>query len=244
MKFLKSVFFTLALLLFLANQIKGQYTGGVGLGPAPGGSFASAKIALNSGKISNLKDLKAVNIIYSYAGMGVNTFRTEEEFFKEIKNFNKKSSSLVGLFSKNWFAYREQKYEPAFEKMFNLVGEEVDFSGKNYSTDADITLKVETVHTDIYYKTDLPDFIESKYQNQPATSLIDIQFTFIDKSGEKLATFFVKNVTEKKQKADFISPDSEGLTKNYEQAAYVLIKELAKRIKHKKIKPFSRQRRR
>ncbi len=204
-------------LFAVANGLFAQYGGG---GGAP-------MAAMNSGDVSNLTKVRNVNIVYSYADLGVGAFRKEEDYLnKKCDDMKKKDPSACEKFRKDWVEGRKTKFEPRFELLFNKYAEKMAFmQGTNYSTNQDITLEVHTV------------FIEPGYNigisSKPAT--IDMECTFKDKSGKILCVIFIKNAVGASAMGYDFDVTSR-LVESYSKASKMLAALIKKERKKKKIK--------
>ena len=141
--------------------------------------------ALNSGDISTLDNVKAVNIIYDYSNLGVGAFRKEEDYIaKRSEELEAKEKGSSEKFKKDWVDARKRRYEPKFEELFKKTGtNEIDMDGTNYATSNDVTLVVHTIFIE-------PGTNIGVYK-KPA--FVDMECTFKDKSGKELCVFYVKN---------------------------------------------------
>lgn len=96
-----------------------------------------------SGKLEALQGISEYNVTFSYDGMKIHGYDSEEAFLKEKVEKRQKSPEKAEAFAENWYAYRESKYEPRFIDYFNgrFANGEVKM-GKNPS--AKYTLNVKT----------------------------------------------------------------------------------------------------
>jgi hypothetical protein len=97
-----------------------------------------------SGKISSLKGISDYNVTFDYSNQKIEEFETEEAYLidkmEKRKEFEGKSES----FKKDWYADRENKYEPKFIESFNkrFVNREIKCK-KN--TDLKYTINIKTI---------------------------------------------------------------------------------------------------
>lgn len=83
-------------------------------------AFAMAqKAKIISGSFSPIKDVPAFEVKFDYTDLKVDKFKTEEEFLADKM---KKRDEKGEEFKKNWFADREEDYEPKFIESFNKRG--------------------------------------------------------------------------------------------------------------------------
>jgi hypothetical protein len=164
-------------LMVLGISVKAQFSSG-GAGAAP-------MTALNSGDISSLSGVKAVNIVYDYTDLGVGAFRKEEDYIKKhSEDMEKKEKGSSEKFKKDWVDARARRYEPKFEEMFKKVGmKEIDMTGANNVNSNDYTLVVHTVF--IEPGTNIGIYKKPAY--------VDMECTFKDKAGKELCVFYIKN---------------------------------------------------
>ncbi len=205
-------FFTTSIGLFA--QMYGGY------GAMYGG--ASAMAALNSGEISSLDNVAAVNITYDYSETGVGAFKKESDYLnKRSKEMNEKKPGSGDKMRTNWEEGKKQKYEPKFQELFNKTGaKSIKMTGTNYATTADITLIVKT--------TFMEPGINIGIYKKPA--YVDMECIFRDKAGKDLVTFFIKNSIGS-QIMGFDYDVSSRLVESYAKAAKMLVNVIAKERK-------------
>jgi len=75
------------------------------------------KVTLLSGDFKNLKGISEYNVTFDYDGLTVD--RVSEEQFLIDKMKKREGNGKDIEFKKNWFADRENKYEPKFVESFN-----------------------------------------------------------------------------------------------------------------------------
>ena len=161
--------------VLLGTSIKAQWGSG---------NVAAPMIALNSGDISSLDNVKSVMIVYDYTDMGVGAFRKEEDYIKKkSEEMEKKEKGSSEKFKKDWVDARERRYQPRFEELFNKEGKGINLTGSSKPNGSDYTLNVHT----IFIEPGMNIGISKK----PA--FIDLECTFKDKSGKELCVFYVKN---------------------------------------------------
>lgn len=180
-------------------------------------------IAINSGDIAGLKGVTNVNIIYDYSKMAVGSYRNEVDYLKKKEDDYKKDKKDAGKYEKfktSWFNSRKERYEPKFEEMFNKTGAKIGLIGKNYATTAPITLKIETVFTELGYNIGI--------SKMPA--YIDLECTFLDKDGKEIVRYFVKNAVGSSAMG-FDYDAGSRLVESYAKAAKMLVKDVTKKLK-------------
>ncbi len=79
----------------------------------------SQRFDVLSGKIEALKDISDYNVTFTYDGMEIHGYASEEDFLKEKREKREKNPQKAEAFVENWYAYRKTKYEPAFIAYFN-----------------------------------------------------------------------------------------------------------------------------
>lgn len=96
-----------------------------------------------SGKLEALQGISEYNVTFSYDGMKIHGYDSEEAFLKEKVEKRQKNPEKAEEFAENWYAFRESKYEPRFIDYFNgRFGNGEIKMGKNPS--AKYTLNVKT----------------------------------------------------------------------------------------------------
>ena len=89
---------TLAALLFISASVFGQ--------------------DVSSGSFKKLKDITEYNLVFDYAGLKVDKFRSESDFLADkMKKREEKGTSED--FKTSWFNDRQKRYEPKFIESFN-----------------------------------------------------------------------------------------------------------------------------
>jgi hypothetical protein len=83
---------------------------------------ASDKVALRSGSLSPLRAEQQVNVRYSYEGMRVGNFVSEDAYLeKRAAQLDKKTPGRGALWRKAWVDDRSRMFEPKFEELLNKV---------------------------------------------------------------------------------------------------------------------------
>lgn len=85
-------------------------------------AFASAqRYDIIAGKLENIKGIAEYNITFDYTGIEVNGFESEAAFLAEKmkKREDHGHPEKAQRFREDWFANRENLYEPAFINYFN-----------------------------------------------------------------------------------------------------------------------------
>lgn len=82
-------------------------------------SLASAqKMKVLSGDFKALKGIAEYNLVFDYAGLTVDKFKSEEDFLAE-KMKKREEKGKDQDFKASWFGDREKRYEPKFIESFN-----------------------------------------------------------------------------------------------------------------------------
>jgi hypothetical protein len=79
--------------------------------------MTAQKIKIVSGNFANLKGISEYNLTFDYANLRVDKSSEEEFLADRMKKREGNGKDLE--FKKNWFADRENRYEPKFIKSFN-----------------------------------------------------------------------------------------------------------------------------
>ncbi|NMH27678.1 hypothetical protein [Flavobacterium silvaticum] len=107
-------------------------------------AMSAQRYDIISGKFENLKSIAAYNVTFDYKGMEINGYASEEAFIKEKVEKREKNPEKAERFAKQWYADREEKYEPRFMEYFNKRFDKGEVSvAKNPS--ATYTMKIKTV---------------------------------------------------------------------------------------------------
>ncbi|WP_378187616.1 hypothetical protein ACE939_04610 [Aquimarina sp. W85] len=97
------------------------------------------------GDIKNLKGISAYNLVFDYENLKVDKFDTEEEFLKDKMDKREKKEAGKGTeFKENWFADRENRYEPKFIESFNKRFDAKEMKADKNLTEATHTMKIKT----------------------------------------------------------------------------------------------------
>lgn len=214
----KTKILVLSLAILVGSTVKAQWGSSGGVAPM---------VMLNSGDISSLDNVRAVNIVYDYSDMGVGAFRKEEDYIKKrSEEMEAKEKGSSEKFKKDWVDARKRRYEPKFEELFKKVGmDDLGMDGTNYATNNDITLVVHTVFIE-------PGVNVGVYK-KPA--YVDFECTFKDKSGKDLCVFFVKNAIGS-QAVGFDFAVEARVQESYAKGAKMLAQNIAKERKKAKKK--------
>lgn len=201
---------------------------GIARAQYPMGSSSAAygptpMVALNSGDITSLNDVKKVNIIYDYSAFGVGAFRKEEDYLNKKKEDLEKKGKVEDFekFKAGWVNARKERYEPKFEALFNKNGiDDIDMAGTNYATTNDYTLIVRT----IFIEPGMNIGIMKK------PSYIDLELAFQDKEGKDLCVFYAKNMIGE-QAMGFDYDMGSRLVESYAKSAKMLVGAIRKERK-------------
>jgi len=86
-------------------------------------SFAQ-RIKVTDGELSALKDVKSMNIEFTYENLRVGKFKNESDYIsKKTEEYNKKESGKGDHWAKEWINDRKDKYEPKFIDLFEKGSE-------------------------------------------------------------------------------------------------------------------------
>lgn len=77
------------------------------------------KMKVIKGDFKNLKGITEYNLQFDYTNLKVDKFKTEEEFLADKMKKRDKEEGTAEEFKANWFADRENRYEPKFIESFN-----------------------------------------------------------------------------------------------------------------------------
>tara|TARA_R110002012_G_scaffold322083_1_gene554837 strand:+ start:17196 stop:17795 length:600 start_codon:yes stop_codon:yes gene_type:complete len=135
------------------------------------------KTKITEGDWKDLKGISAYNLVFEYTDLQIPKFDSEDAFLED--KMNKRDDKEEGTgeeFKKNWFADRENRYEPKFIESFNKRFDDGEVKvGKDIG--AEYTMKIHTtmlypgynvgvmrqnakVEATLYvYKTDAPNTI-------------------------------------------------------------------------------------
>lgn len=82
------------------------------------------KIKLKEGSTDVLKNEKSINIEFSYEGLSVGKFKTEDEYVsKKREEYNKKEDGKGDKWVEAWKADRGRAYEPKFLELFEKASD-------------------------------------------------------------------------------------------------------------------------
>lgn len=97
---------------------------------------------VSSGNFGNLKGITEFNLVFDYAGLTVDKFKTEEEFLAD-KMKKREEKGTADDFKASWFADRQDRYEPKFIESFNKRFDGKVKADKNLSS-AKYTMTIKT----------------------------------------------------------------------------------------------------
>lgn len=182
--------------------------------------YTRPMVAINSGNIADLKGISQVNILYDYSTMSVGAFKNEADYLKKKQEDYKNDPAKFEKFKHGWVSDRKARFEPKFEELFNKVGAKSGITGKNYASDAPITLKVQVLFTEPGYNVGI--------SKMPA--FVDFECTFVDKEGKELVRYLIKNAMGSQAMGMDFDTGSR-LTESYAKGAKMLMKDVTKRLK-------------
>lgn len=102
------------------------------------------KMKVISGDFKNLKGISEFNLVFDYENLKVDKFATEEDFLKDKMAKRDDEEGKAENFKKNWFADRENRYEPKFIESFNKRFENEKVKADKGLSSAKYTIKVKT----------------------------------------------------------------------------------------------------
>lgn len=78
------------------------------------------KAKVLEGSWKNLKGISNYDLVFEYENLEIPKYDSEEEFLKDkMQKREEKEAGAGERFKKNWFADRENRYEPKFVESFN-----------------------------------------------------------------------------------------------------------------------------
>lgn len=102
------------------------------------------KMKVVSGDFINLKGISEFNLVFDYENLKVDKFDTEEDFLKDKMAKRDDEEGKAEDFKKNWFADRENRYEPKFIESFNKRFENSEVKVDKGLSSAKYTIKIKT----------------------------------------------------------------------------------------------------
>lgn len=79
----------------------------------------SQRFKVLSGDLKNLKEISEYNIAFDYSELVVHGYESEEEYLAEKMEKRSGEQWKAEKFKEDWYADRENKYEPSFISYFN-----------------------------------------------------------------------------------------------------------------------------
>ena len=112
-----------------------------------GNSYAQ-KIKVD-GDLKFLKDVKALELAYSYDHMSVGKYDNEEDYLNErAAKRNEKEPGAGDKWKEDWVNDREERFEPKFEELFNEYIAEKGMKAGKEMDDAPVKLLIHTTFTE------------------------------------------------------------------------------------------------
>lgn len=108
------------------------------------------KITLESGSFEVLKNVRTLDVEYSYDNMAVGKFDKESDYVqKKVSEYNAKEPGTGDRWHESWINDRENRFHPRFEEEFNLmmVSKNVNLKIDKYE-DSKYKLLVRTTFTE------------------------------------------------------------------------------------------------
>lgn len=182
---------------------------------------ADFKNGVQSGSITNLKDVSAINIVYDFKdwvfngkAFGEKGHISEADFIiKKAEKCDAEEKGKGEEFKKNWEQAKTSDFPLAFETLFNKYAKkDIKMVGTNNSKDAEYTLLVRTTKVEPGYKMGMAAVLP----------YIDVEFVFTDKNGKELVTLFFKAVLPSAVGAP-VYMMHKNLAPSYEKAAKKLV---------------------
>lgn len=142
------------------------------------------KAKIQDGEWSNLKGITKYNLVFDYSDLEIPKYDSEEEFLKDkMKKRDDKKPGDGERFKKEWFADREDRYEPKFIESFNKRWKKNEVEvGKDLS-DAEYTINIHTTfmypgyNVGIVRKNSKIDAVLSVYKNSdPSKILFSVKY--------------------------------------------------------------------
>jgi hypothetical protein len=122
-------------------------------------AIASAqRFDILSGKLENIKGIAQYNVTFDYTGIEVNGFESEAAFLAEKmkKREDHGHPEKAQRFREDWFANRENLYEPAFINYFNNMFKAAEIKvGRNPSAQYTMAIKTTWVYDGYNAGTDV-----------------------------------------------------------------------------------------
>jgi len=83
-------------------------------------SAMAIKFKVLEGSMDAVKNETQLNVVYDYSKMAVGKFDDEADYIRKKKaDYNEKESGRGNAWEKAWKADRSNRFEPAFEELFN-----------------------------------------------------------------------------------------------------------------------------
>lgn len=105
----------------------------------------SQKLDVTSGNIKNLKGITEYQLEFDYTDLQIPKYDSEEAFLEEkMQKRDEKEAGMGENFKENWFADRENRYEPKFIESFNKRFKNGDVSVGKDKANAQYIMKIHT----------------------------------------------------------------------------------------------------
>ncbi|HPF96430.1 MAG: hypothetical protein KDD16_11310 [Mangrovimonas sp.] len=103
------------------------------------------KLKVLSGDIKNLKGISEYQLEFDYSDLQIPKYDSEEDFLEDKMNKRDEKEKGKGEeFKKNWFADRENRYEPKFIESFNKRFDDGEVTVGKDKLDAKYVMKIHT----------------------------------------------------------------------------------------------------
>lgn len=101
------------------------------------------KLKVESGSLTNLKDIKTYQVIFDYSDVQIPKYDNEEAFLEDKMSKREEKEAGDGeRFKKSWFDDRPNRYHPKFIESFNKRFDDGEL--KVQEEDAEYTMKIHT----------------------------------------------------------------------------------------------------
>lgn len=108
------------------------------------GIATAQKMKVIKGDFKNLKGISEYKLEFDYNEVKIDKFKTEEEFLEAKMKKRDDEEGSAEEFKKNWFADRENRYEPKFIDSFNKRFDGGEVKADKNLTSAKHIMKVKT----------------------------------------------------------------------------------------------------
>ncbi len=150
------------------------------------GLSSNPEIQKEFGLIENIKSIKEFKILFTYDGMRVGRFESEEEYINyQVTEHETKEAGSGEKWLQGWKNSRQERYEPDFIKSLNKVFEKKDVKVAPESQSS-YTLIVKTKYSEPGYNIGVSKF--------PAFCHFEFEFVDASNPGNVLLRLYVQDV--------------------------------------------------